>query len=74
MIRKYWQEVWILDLFFNNKTVRNGLIDIVFFVSERIVGDTKILTEYTINADGKKTKIVRTFKVKKRHNKPFLTI
>ena len=27
--------------------------------TERVVGDTKILTEYTINADGKKTKIVR---------------
>ena len=27
--------------------------------TERVVGDSKILTEYTINADGKKTKIVR---------------
>jgi translation initiation factor 3 subunit G len=34
--------------------------------TERVVGDTKILTEYTINADGKKTKIVRTFKVVKK--------
>jgi translation initiation factor 3 subunit G len=34
--------------------------------SEKVIGDTKILTEYTINDDGKKTKIVRTFKVVKK--------
>ena len=28
-----------------------------------MVGDNKILTEFTINDDGKKVKIVRTFKV-----------
>ena len=34
--------------------------------TEKVIGDTKISTEYTINADGKKTKIVRTFKVVKK--------
>lgn len=34
--------------------------------TEKVVGDTKILTEYSMNDDGKKTKIVRTFKVVKK--------
>lgn len=34
--------------------------------TEKIIGDTKILTEYTFNDDGKKTKIVRTFKIEKK--------
>ena len=34
--------------------------------SEKVVGDTKIMTEYMMNDDGKKIKIVRTFKVVKK--------
>jgi len=34
--------------------------------TEKVVGDTKILTEYTMNDDGKKIKTVRTFKVVKK--------
>jgi len=34
--------------------------------TEKVIGDTKILTEYTFNDDGKKTKIVRTFKIEKK--------
>jgi translation initiation factor 3 subunit G len=34
--------------------------------TEKVIGDTKILTEYTMSDDGKKTKIVRTFKVVKK--------
>jgi hypothetical protein len=31
--------------------------------TEKVIGDTKITTEYTINDDEKKVKVVRTFKV-----------
>ncbi len=38
-------------------------MNLFFISSERVIGDTKVVTDYIINADGKKTKIVRTFKV-----------
>jgi len=34
--------------------------------SEKVKGDTKIVTEYMFNEDGKKTKVVRTYKIERK--------
>ena len=34
--------------------------------SEKIKGDTKVVTEYMFNDDGKKVKVVRTYKIEKK--------
>ena len=34
--------------------------------SEKVKGDTKIVTEYIFNEDGKKVKVVRTYKIERK--------
>ena len=34
--------------------------------SEKVKGDTKIVTEYMFNEDGKKVKVVRTYKIERK--------
>ena len=34
--------------------------------SEKVKGDTKVVTEYVFNEDGKKVKVVRTYKIERK--------